>query len=155
MLGLLIAACAARPASGQHHEHAHTGGANPLACSPASGEACYYAVIDDFHAINSPHPDAIGEAFFALNAQRTELRYRLDIDGLSLKASVADRTAPEDVIGIHLHLNVRDTVGPHVFNFLCQSRRRFGRSSLGDSVWSEQCGGGKLANRSNSPRHLP
>ncbi len=101
---------------GQQHEHGHNDGANPLACSPASGEACYYAVIDDFHANNSPHPDAIGEAFFALNAQRTELRYRLDIDGLSLKPRAADRTAPEDVIGIHLHLNVPDTVGPHVLN---------------------------------------
>jgi hypothetical protein len=116
MLGLLLVACAARQGRGQHHEHPHNNAANPLACSPASGEACYHAVIDDFHTINSPHPNAIGEAYFALNRERTELRYLLEIDGLNLKSSAADRTAPDDIIGVHLHLNVPDTVGPHVLN---------------------------------------
>ena len=51
-----------------------------------------------------------------LNAARTELRYQVEIDGLNLKPIAADRTAPDDVIGVHLHLNVPDTVGPHVLN---------------------------------------
>lgn len=73
-------------------------------------------MIDDFHAINSPHPDALGEVHLVLNAARTALRYQVQIDGLSLKPLAADRTAPDDVIGVHLHLYVPDTVGPHVLN---------------------------------------
>jgi hypothetical protein len=110
---ILMAACLCGRAEG-HDEHEH--GMNPLACDVASGEICYYAVVDDFHATNSPHPDAIGEAFFVLNAERTELRYLLTVDGLSLKPIATDRTEPDDIIGIHLHLNVPDTVGPHVLN---------------------------------------
>jgi hypothetical protein len=116
MLGFVLAACAARQADGQAHEHGHQHGSNPLGCSPASGEACFYAVLDDFDTHHSQHPAAIGAAFFALNAERTQLRYLLDIDGLNLKSGIANRTAPDDIIGIHLHLYVPDTVGPHVLN---------------------------------------
>ena len=112
ILGICLAACIGRSATAHEFESS----SNPLACAPASGETCYHAVIDDFHSLNSPHPDALGEAFLALNAQRTELRYLLTIDGLNLKPNAADRTALDDVIGIHLHLNVPDTVGPHLLN---------------------------------------
>lgn len=115
---LLIVACFVTVClCGQTEAHEdHEQGMNPLACDPAAGESCYFAVVDDFHSVNSPHPDAIGEAYFALNVERTELRYLLTIDGLHLKPIPADRTSPDDIIGIHLHLNVPDTVGPHVLN---------------------------------------
>lgn len=98
-------------------EHHHPGDpADPLGCDVAAGEACFHAVIDDFHAVNSPHPNALGEIHLVLNAARNELRYQVQLDGLSLKPLAADRTAPDDVIGVHLHLHVPDTVGPHVLN---------------------------------------
>ncbi|HEX2476351.1 MAG TPA: PEP-CTERM sorting domain-containing protein [Lacipirellulaceae bacterium] len=118
MLGLMLGACAASPANGQHH-HGQGNGSNPLACSPASGEACYYAAIDDFNVHHSPHPEATGEAVFALNVQRTELRYLITLDGLNLKPHAADRTEPDDILGIHLHLYIPGLpggVGPHVLN---------------------------------------
>jgi hypothetical protein len=119
VLGIVLAACAARQSRAQEHEHGHPLSSNPLACSPASGEACYYAALDDFNLHHSPHPNATGEAFFALNAERTELRYRLAIEGLNLKPNAAERTESDDILGIHLHLYVPGLpggVGPHVLN---------------------------------------
>jgi hypothetical protein len=115
VVACLLGSCARALAQGHHH-HDTGDQSNPLGCDPAAGEACFHAVIDDFHAVNSPHPDALGEVHLVLNAARTELRYQVEIDGLHLKPLAADRTAPDDVIGVHLHLNVPDTVGPHVLN---------------------------------------
>lgn len=103
-------------ASARAHDHPPPRDDHPLGCNMPAGEACFYAAIDDFHTPGSHHPDAAGEAFFVLNAARTELRYQISIDGLQLKANPADRTEPDDVIGVHLHLFVPDTVGPHVLN---------------------------------------
>jgi len=81
-----------------------------------AGDADYYAVIDDFHA-NPSTTDATGEIFLWLNHERTELTYKIVLDDmLELKENPADRTEPDDVIGVHLHLHVPDTVGPHVLN---------------------------------------
>ena len=103
-------------AAARAHDHPGPQGKNPLGCNPSAGEACFHAAIDDFHTPDSPHPDASGESYFALNATRTELRYFISIDGLNLKPNPVDRTEPDDIIGIHLHLFVPDTVGPHVLN---------------------------------------
>lgn len=82
---------------------------------PSEGSK-YYGFVDDFHA----HPsttDATGEIYLTLNHERTELSYRIEFDDLlGLKADPADRTAPDDITGIHLHLHVPGTVGPHVLN---------------------------------------
>ena len=96
-----------------------------LASSQASGhddhEAAgvgsqYYAVIDDFHATPST-TDAIGEIFLTLNEDHTALSYYIVLDDLlGLKENPADRIEPDDIVGIHLHLHVPDTVGPHVLN---------------------------------------
>jgi CHRD domain len=85
-------------------------------CNIAAGEACYHTVLDDYHTPSSPHPNAIGEAFFRLNRERTQLEYTLVIEGLDLEPVAANRTDADDVLGIHLHLHVPDTVGPHVLN---------------------------------------
>jgi len=80
------------------------------------GESEYYAFIDDFHA-NPSTTDAAGEIFLTLNSAHTELSYTIVLDGLlGLKPNPADRTEPDDILGIHLHLHVPDTVGPHILN---------------------------------------
>ncbi len=79
-------------------------------------ESHFYTFIDDYHA-NPSTTDATGEAFFTLNADHTELAYTIVLDGLlGLKENEADRTEPDDIIGMHLHLHVPDTLGPHVLN---------------------------------------
>ncbi len=76
----------------------------------------YYGAVDDFHA-NPSTTDATGEIFLTLNPERTELSYRIVFDSLlGLKTNAASRTEPDDIIGIHLHLHVPDTLGPHVLN---------------------------------------
>jgi len=80
------------------------------------GESEYYAIIDDFHA-NPSTTDATGEIFLSLNKARTELSYTIVLDGLlGLKPNPADRTEPDDILGIHLHLYVPDAFGPHILN---------------------------------------
>jgi hypothetical protein len=83
---------------------------------PHSGKSQYYALIDDFHASPST-TDATGEIFLSLNQARTELRYTIDLDDqLNLKPNPADRTEPDDILGIHLHLHIPDAFGPHILN---------------------------------------
>ena len=79
------------------------------------GQTYYTADLHD-HAHHSPHPAAAGAAFLTLNPARTHLSYQLNLHGLNLKPNPADRTQPDDVIGIHMHLNVPGTTGPHVLN---------------------------------------
>jgi hypothetical protein len=92
--------------AGAHEGHEH----------PGSGRFQYYALIDDFHA-NPSTTDATGEIFLALNRERTQLRYTIVLDEyLGLKSNPADRVAPDDILGIHLHLHVPDAIGPHILN---------------------------------------
>jgi hypothetical protein len=81
--------------------------------------ATHYALIDDFHTVPST-TDATGEIFLRLNHERTELHYKIVLDGtLGLKPNPADRTQPDDIIGIHMHEHVPGLpmgVGPHVLN---------------------------------------
>ncbi len=104
-LTAVLCLCACVAAAHEHEPEPHTG----------HGQH-YYAFIDDFHA----HPsttDATGEIFLTLNDARTELAYRIELhDGLGLKPNPADRTEPDDILGIHLHLHVPDAFGPHVLN---------------------------------------
>ena len=101
--------------SAQAHDE-HGPGSNPLGCSIAAGESCYYAVIDDFHA-NPSTTDAMGEIFLALKADQSQLRYMIVLDDLlGLKQNVADRTEPDDIVGMHFHIHVPDTIGPHILN---------------------------------------
>jgi hypothetical protein len=115
LVALRLAMCCA-PAAAQHHHPDGGDDANPLGCDPAAGEACFQAMLADHSAGTPLHPDAGGMIHLALNAARTELRYQIRIDGLILKSNPTDRTSPDDVVGVHLHLFVPDTVGPHVLN---------------------------------------
>ena len=109
----LLAAFGTVPAEG-HDGDEHS--ANPLACDVAAGESCYYAVIDDFHA-NLSTTDAMGEVYLTLNSARTELRYMIILDHLlGLKSNPENRTEPDDIVGMHFHIHVPDTIGPHILN---------------------------------------
>ena len=100
---------AAAPFCGTAAGHDEHGG-------PHHSDSDYYALIDDFHS-NPSTTDATGEIFLKLNEEQTELQYTIVLgDGLELKPNPTDRTAPDDIIGIHLHLHVPDTVGPHMLN---------------------------------------
>ena len=102
LLALLVLA-------GEASGHDEDPGGNP-------GDAHYYAFIDDFHA-NPSTTDGTGEVFLTLNPQHTELSYRIVLsDLLGLKPRAEDRTEPDDILGMHLHLHVPDTIGPHVLN---------------------------------------
>jgi hypothetical protein len=50
-------------------------------------------------------------------------------DLLGLKPNPEDRTEPDDILGMHLHLHVPDTIGPHVLNI-------FGLAT--PTVWGEE-----------------
>jgi hypothetical protein len=101
--GALMATIVAAPACA-HEGPQHQGGTQ------------YHAVIDDFHA-NPSTTDATGEVFLTLNHAGTELNYTIVLDELlQLKANPLERTGPDDIIGIHLHLDVPGTVGPHLLN---------------------------------------
>jgi hypothetical protein len=101
-IGAMLPSLMAGQAVAQH-EHGHHG-------------RNYYGALDDFNAHHST-TDAKGEIFLTLNPERTELSYRIELDELvDLKQNPADRTQPDDIIGIHLHLNVPGTTGPHLLN---------------------------------------
>ena len=59
---------------------------------------------------------ATGAAFLSLNAEGTHLSYSISFDGLDLEPDVSNRTDPNDIVGIHLHLTVTDVIGPHILN---------------------------------------
>jgi hypothetical protein len=102
--GLLLPLMFTADVYGHDDHHGHHGGSD------------YYAVIDDFHA-NPSTTDATGEIFLTLSHERTELGYTIVLDDLlGLKENPEDRTQPDDIIGIHLHLDVPGAVGPHLLN---------------------------------------
>jgi hypothetical protein len=87
--------------------------------TPRAGGFEYYALIDDFHASPST-TEATGEIFLSLNSARTELSYKIVLDGLlGLKPTAADRVEPDDIVGIHLHHHIPDAFGPHILNIFC------------------------------------
>jgi hypothetical protein len=110
-----IAALAFVLSAGRVEGHDH-GEPHHQGCDTGAGEACFYAFIDDYHTIPAT-TDATGEVFLALNHDRTEIRYTIVLDDLlGLKPNPAERTEPDDIIGMHLHLHVPGAIGPHVLN---------------------------------------
>jgi hypothetical protein len=98
----ILAVSVAAPAWAHDAEHGHGGGTN------------YYAFIDDFHS-NPSTTDATGEIFLRLNEERTALSYKIVLDDLlGFKENPAERTEPDDIIGMHLHIDIDGR--PHVLN---------------------------------------
>ncbi len=65
---------------------------------------------------NTSHTTATGDATFVLNDARTQLRYDIQFDGLDLEPNPANRTDPNDIVGMHIHFQVPDVIGPHILN---------------------------------------
>ena len=87
------------------------------ACCPAAGQTMYTAHLDASQVVFNPSSTtATGIAQFELNAAGTHLSYSLSLEGLDFEPDVTNRTDPNDVVGIHMHLTVTDVIGPHILN---------------------------------------
>lgn len=85
--------------------------------SSVHGQTRFAAMLDASQVVNNPSDStATGLAQFTLNAEQTELEYSVQFFGLDLKPVVTDRTDENDVLAIHIHLNVVDVIGPHILN---------------------------------------
>lgn len=85
------------------------------------------AVLDASQVVNNPSDStATGLATLTLSEDQTELAYFVQLFGLDLEPTPANRTDANDVVAIHIHLNVQDVIGPHVLNI-------FGNPSEDDS----------------------
>ncbi len=59
---------------------------------------------------------AAGFATFTLNDDRTALEYFIQLEGLTLKSDISERTQPQDVTKIHFHVAPLGANGPPVLN---------------------------------------
>ncbi len=80
-----------------------------------AGQTHFLAELHTAHGVHN-HTMAHGRASLTLNAEQTELRYRIELTGLDLEPDPTRRVDPEDVFGIHLHLIVPGQIGPHILN---------------------------------------
>ena len=77
----------------------------------------YHARLDATQVRNNESDStATGVARFQLDATGSRLSYQLDLDGVDLEPIAANRTDPDDVLAIHIHLHVADVIGPHILN---------------------------------------
>ncbi|MBX2865698.1 MAG: CHRD domain-containing protein [Leptolyngbyaceae cyanobacterium MAG.088] len=63
-----------------------------------------------------PDSTARATATFILAEDGSGLTYQIKLDGLALKQDISDRTAPNDVTRIHLHVAPEGENGPHTLN---------------------------------------
>ncbi|MEM7624598.1 MAG: CHRD domain-containing protein [Planctomycetota bacterium] len=85
----------------------------------AGAQLHYAAKLDRFQVLNNESfSTATGTAQFTLidTPEGPRLDYALQLDGLNLEPVPENRTDPNDVVGIHLHLHVPDVIGPHILN---------------------------------------
>jgi hypothetical protein len=93
---------------------------------PAMGQTEFVSDLDSSQVVNnSSDSPATGFATLTLNAEQTELAYSIQLVGLDLEPVAENRTDPNDVVAIHIHLHVQDVIGPHILNI-------FGVPSLDD-----------------------
>ena len=76
----------------------------------------FRANLDGSQVVPSSGSNASGLATFELNEAQTALDYFIQLEGVSLKPDITDRTEPEDVDKIHLHFGEAGANGPHVLN---------------------------------------
>jgi hypothetical protein len=84
-------------------------------CGSTFGQTSFVANLHTAHGAHN-HFMAGGQAVLTLNAEQTELSYRIELQGLDLEPRSAERVDAEDVFGIHLHLIVPGQIGPHILN---------------------------------------
>lgn len=88
-----------------------------LAESCVCADTQFSAQMDASQVVFNPSDTtATGAASFALNDEGTHLTYSVNFDGLDLEPIPENRTDPNDIIGMHIHLAVTDVTGPHILN---------------------------------------
>ncbi len=67
---------------------------------------------------NESFSTAFGRADFVLTDTLAgpQLAYTLSLTGLDLDPDPGQRTDPNDVVGVHMHLHVPGVIGPHILN---------------------------------------
>ncbi|MGI9427772.1 MAG: CHRD domain-containing protein [Bythopirellula sp.] len=84
---------------------------------PAMAQTDFVSDLDAAQVVNNPSDStATGFATLTLNAEQTELAYSVQLFGLDLEPVAENRTDPNDVVAIHIHLHVQDVIGPHILN---------------------------------------
>ena len=88
-----------------------------LTSLPAMAQTEFVSHIDASQVVNNPSTStATGIATLTLNAEQTELAYSVQLFGVDLEPVAENRTDPNDVTAIHIHLHVQDVIGPHILN---------------------------------------
>ena len=88
-----------------------------IVADSAVAQTYFESHFDSSQVINNPSDStATGFATLALNEAQTELSYSVQLNGLDLEPDAASRTDLNDVVAIHIHLNVQDVIGPHILN---------------------------------------
>jgi len=83
----------------------------------AMGQTQFDSHLDSSQVVNNPSDSAAtGIATLTLNAEQTELAYSVQLFGVDLEPVAENRTDPNDVVAIHIHLHVQDVIGPHILN---------------------------------------
>ena len=92
----------------------------------ALGQTEFSSQLDASQVVNNPSDStATGFASLTLNAEQTELAYSVQLFDVDLEPAMENRTDPNDVVAIHIHLHVQDVIGPHILNI-------FGTPALDD-----------------------
>ncbi len=92
----------------------------------ALGQTSFRSTLDSSQVVNNPSDStATGVATLTLNAEQTELAYSVQFFGVDLEPVAENRSDPNDIVAIHIHLHVQDVIGPHILNI-------FGVPSLDD-----------------------
>jgi len=118
-------AIAARTSVAQHHHDPPHNPMSPLSCNVMAGEACFYGKADGA-MVDPSTTNSVGEIFLTLSSDRKELKYMIVLDDLlGLKPNLEDRTEPDDIVGIHLHIHEQGAIGPHVLNIFGWSTPTF------------------------------
>lgn len=92
-----------------------------LSIQPSLAATLFEAKLDGLQVVSPDFPDGVptdasGLAMFELNEDQTELSYLIDLEGVTLKPEQSDRTGPNDVTKIHIHVGEFGNNGPHTLN---------------------------------------
>lgn len=89
----------------------------PVMSLPTMGQKEFVSNLDSSQVVNNPSDStATGIASLSLNTEQAKLAYSVQLFGLDLEPVAENRTDPNDVLAIHIHLHVQDVIGPHILN---------------------------------------